>query len=291
MIRTALFALIACLLAACGGLEDATGIRDPFGTPQPFRGDGDQHIVSEMRGERAVYVGAVAGLGPEDEVGLRKAIATNAAALDVLASAETVPVDSLTLTGKYRKGGADFVLADGAKPIAQFAAEGDLPVIAVGAARALAQTLGRLGNAPPSEVAAAAAGGTGGSVAARPARETPAAFIKSMSSPAKSQADPLRRAVMEGLSNLGVRMATIATDETYAISGALTLGPDQRGQTAVLIVWTVHSPDGRNLGEARQENALPTDLIAKAWPEQAALAGGAAARSIAQIIASDFKPR
>ena len=102
---------------------------------------------------------------------------------------------------------------------------------------------------------------------------------------------PLRRAVMDALSDLGVRMATIATDETYAIMGALSLGADQNGQTPISITWTVFSPDGRNLGEARQENALPTDLVRKSWAEQAALAGGAAARSIAQIIASDFKPR
>ena len=90
---------------------------------------------------------------------------------------------------------------------------------------------------------------------------------------------------------MGVRMSDAATAETYAITGALTLGPDQGGRTAISLIWTVYAPDGANLGEARQENALPTDSVRKTWAEQAALAGGAAARSVAEIIASHFNKK
>jgi hypothetical protein len=90
------------------------------------------------------------------------------------------------------------------------------------------------------------------------------------------------------LARLGVRMKDAAAEDTYAITGALTLGPDQGGRMEVIIVWTVFAPDGRNLGMATQENALATAAVRKTWAEQAALAGGAAANSIAQIMASDF---
>lgn len=277
MIRAALLALAALVLASCGGLEEATGMRDPFGTPQPFRGSGDPGIIGGVMGERPVYVGAIAGLTPEDEAALRKAIATNAAALDVLASAEMETAGSLTLTGTASPGRADFTLSDGEAPLGRFGAEGDLSLIAVGAARALADALGRLGAPPPQQAAEGAA-----------SRPTPAAYVREIKTPEKGQAEPLRRAVIEGLARLGVRMKDAAAEDTYAITGALTLGPDQGGRMEVIIVWTVFAPDGRNLGMATQENALATAAVRKTWAEQAALAGGAAANSIAQIMASDF---
>lgn len=277
MIRAALLALAALVLASCGGLEEATGMRDPFATPQPFRGTGNPEIVGDVMGERAVYVGAITGLAPADEATLRKAIATNAAALDVLASADTVPAGSLTLSGAATSGGADFTLSDGGTALGRFSVSGDLALVAVGAARALAEAVGRLGSPPPQEAAEAAA-----------ARPTPAAHVREIKTPEKGQAEPLRRAVSEGLARLGVRMKDAAAEDTYAITGALTLGPDQGGRMEVIIVWTVYAPDGRNLGMATQENALPTLDVRRNWAEQAALAGGAAARSIAEIMASDF---
>jgi hypothetical protein len=292
MIRNFLFALVALALAACGGLEQATGIPDPFGTPQPFRGAGDQQIVTGVLGERAVYIGAIAGLAPADESALRKAIATNAAALDVLASADSVPLESLTLTGTAKPGAADFTLSDGAAPIATFSAAGDLSLIAVGAARALSETLGRLGSTPPGDPASPApATAASGAAPPPPPKRTPAAYIKAITAPTAAQATPLRRAVSQSLANMGVRMSDAATAETYAITGALTLGPDEGGRTAISLIWTVYAPDGANLGEARQENALPTDSVRKTWAEQAALAGGAAARSVAEIIASHFNKK
>ena len=67
MIRSFVFALAALLLVACGGMEAATGIPDPFATPQPFRGTGDPKIVGGVLGERSVYIGAIAGLASADE--------------------------------------------------------------------------------------------------------------------------------------------------------------------------------------------------------------------------------
>jgi hypothetical protein len=281
MIRAALLVWLSFLLAACGGLEAATGMPDPFGTPQPFQGTGDQQLVNEVLGERTIFVGPIAGLDADADASLRAAIAMNAAIFDVLASSTTIPKDALTLTGTAKPGAVDFILADGPTPLAQFTAGGEAAMLAAEAARALAQTLGRLGSAPPTVQAAAPAA----PVAA------PAAFVRAIAGPSRDKGEPLRRAIAQGLSDMGVRMQQEQTQDAYAIAGDLTLGADTDGKTLVSISWTVFAPDGRDLGKADQQNTLPSSAIRETWPEQAALAGGAAAASVVQIIANDFNAR
>lgn len=281
MIRAVLLVWLSFLLAACGGLEAATGMPDPFGTPQPFQGTGDKELVNGVLGERAIFVGPIAGLDAAADASLREAIAMNAAIFDVLASSTTIPKDALTLTGAAKPGAVDFTLSDGPTPLAQFTASGEAAMLAAEAARALAQTLGRLGSAPPTVQAAAPAA----PVAA------PAAFVRAIAGPSKDKGEPLRRAIAQSLSDMGVRMQQDQTEDAYAIAGDLTLGADADGKTVVSISWTVFAPDGRNLGKADQQNTLPTPAIRDTWPEQAALAGGAAATSVVQIIANDFNRR
>ena len=285
MIRIAALACLAFLLAACGGLEEATGIRDPFGTPQPFQGTGDKELVDGVLGERAIFIGPIAGLDATADTALREAIATNAAVFDVLASSTTVPKNALTLAGTARTGAVDFVLTDGQAPLAQFTANGEAALLAAEAAHALAQTLGRLGSAPPTVAAAETASPS----AEKP--KAPAAYVRAVAGPSKAQGEPLRRAITQSLSDMGVRMQAEQTEEAYAIAGDLTLGQDKDGKTAVTISWTVFAPDGRDLGKADQQNTLPTPAVRDTWPEQAALAGNAAASSVVQIIANDFNRR
>lgn len=289
MFRALLLTAFTCLLTACGGLEAATGMTDPFGTPQPFRGSGDARLVSEVMGERPVYVGAITGLTPEAELALRQQIATNAAALDVMASAETVPAGSLTLTGTASGQTATFTLADGPAPLANFTAEGEPSLLAVSAARHLAQALGRLGSPPPAAPATAdLTVAPGAPAAARPAKTVPLIHVGNITAPTPAQAEPLKRAVSRRLSEMGARITEDAVDGAYDVTATLTIGPDLQGRTAISIIWRVSAPDGSDLGQAAQNNTLPTASVTQNWAEQATLAGNAAAASVARLVAGHF---
>lgn len=291
MIRALAFALLAPLLAACGGLEAATGVPDPFGTPQPFRGTGDWKLVGDVMGERPVYVGTISGLTPEAELDLRKQIATNAAALDVMASAETVPHGSLTLTGASRGTAADFQLADGDRKLATFTAEGDPSLLAVTAARQLAEVLGRLGAPPPSTPGTADATAPGTAPAAqqqRPAQRAPLIHVGKITTPEAGQAEPLRRAIARRLGEMGAKIAETPSGGAYLVTATLGLSASVDGRTSVSIIWRVFAPDGTDLGQAAQDNTLPTDAVKNTWAEQATLAGNAAALSVAKLVAGHF---
>jgi len=290
MFRALLLTALLIPLAACGGMEAATGIPDPFGTPQPFRGSGDAQIINTaIMGERPVYVGPISGLAPEAELSLRKQIATNAAALDVMASAETIPVDSLTLTGASRGAAADFQLADGTTKLASFTAQGDPSLLAALAARQLAESLGRLGAAPPASPAGPdiATAGTR-PAAAKPAKTAPLVHIGKIAAPDPKQAEPLRRAIAKRLNDMGAKISENPADGAYLVTATLGIGPDVSGRTGISIIWRVFAPDGTDLGQAAQDNTLATTAVRETWAEQATLAGNAAAASVAKIIAGHF---
>lgn len=295
MIRTALLALVACLLTACGAMETATGIPDPFGTPQPFQGTGNKENISTVLAERSVYIGDITGLDPAAATAMRKAIATEADALDVLASADAVPNGSLTLMGKARKGGIDFTLFDGTTPVTTFASNGEGQLLAINAAQSLAVAMGRLGSPPPTLPAIGAPGISTEAAPPKPstpqAKKAPYIFIAGVTGPSAKTTEPLKRAVISTLAGMGAHMADSQTPDTYVVSGTLGFGPDTGGRTAVSIVWKVTSPAGINLGQAAQDNVLPTTEVQQKWPENASLAGTAAANSIAQIIAADFNKK
>jgi hypothetical protein len=273
--RAVAAALLALLLTACGGLEEATGIRDPFGTPLPFRGTGDQNLVVGLLGERPVFIGPIEGLTAKADAALRAEIAKQAEAFDVMASATTMPAQGLSLAGVSQAGSAAFTLFDGTTPIATFAATGDPALLAASAARQLAQAMGRLGDAPAAVAATSA----------------PVIFIREVSGPSAAITNPLKRAIHDKLAEFGARMSEAPADGAYVISGAITLteGPDAR--VGVAIVWKVYAPDGTDLGNADQNNTLPAEAVKATWPEIATMAGRAAAGSVAQIIARHFRPK
>lgn len=268
-------ALLALVLAACGGLEEATGIPDPFGTPQPFQGTGDQSLVVGLLGERPVFIGPIQGLAPEADAALRAEIAKQAETFDVMASATTMPAQGLSLAGAAQGTSVAFTLSDGTSPVATFTATGDPALLAASAARQLAQAMGRLGDAPAAVAASSA----------------PLIFVREVSGPSAAITDPLKRAIHDKLAEFGARMSEAAADGAYVISGAITLTEGPNGQTGVAIIWKVYAPDGSDLGNADQNNTVPTEAVKKTWPEIATMAGRAAASSVAQIIARHFKPK
>lgn len=256
------------LLSACGAMEDATGIRDPFGVPQPFRGEGDPVIVAEVLSERAVNIGKIEGLAPDGEATLRRAIAKAAEAADVLAAADVTLAGALLLSGKQTGPDAfQFVLSDGGAPVKDYDVSGPPEAVAAQLAGALAATLGRSGSAPQAtdEIAA-------------PVKVT---LRKVEASPARL-AGALQRAALAALTRQG--FDTDGGDDTYAISVSLTLGPNQGGLHGIKIVWKALAPDGAVLSEAVQENTLDAESVNRYWPDQAAMAAAAAIEPLAALI-------
>ncbi|MCC6921224.1 MAG: hypothetical protein IT548_18675 [Alphaproteobacteria bacterium] len=268
--------LLALCLAACGGLEEATGIPDPFGTPQPFRGTGDQRLVAGVLGERPIYIGPIANLDEKADAALRAAISKEAEAFDVMASSTAMTFQALTLAGTAHGSSVAFTLFDGSRTLATFSATGDPASLAADAARQLAQAIGRLGDLPPTPTP----------------ENAPLIFVREVTGPSAAVTEPLKRAVHDKLAEMGARMAEGPAEGAYVVSGAITLADGGNGTTSIALVWRVLAPDGRDLGKADQANALPTDAVQKTWPEIATMAGRAAAGSVAQIIATDFnKPK
>jgi len=264
--------LLALCLAACGGLEEATGIPDPFGTPQPFRGTGDQRLVAGVLGERPIYIGPIANLDEKTDAALRAAISHEAETFDVMASSTVMTFQALTLAGTAQGSTIAFTLFDGSRALATFSATGDPALLAADAARQLAQAIGRLGDLPPTPTP----------------ENAPLIFVREVTGPSGAVTEPLKRAVHDKLAEMGARMAEAPADGAYVVSGTVTLTDGGQGTTEIALVWRVLAPDGRDLGKADQANALPTDAVRKTWPEIATMAGRAAAGSVAQIIASDF---
>lgn len=270
----ALILLVALALSACGGMEAATGIRDPFGTPQPFRGTGDQALVAGIVEERPVFIGPVSGLAPDAENAMRAAITAAAAEMDVLATDVAMPAGGLTFSGAATGESVAFALDDGSARVAAFSVQGDAALIPMLAARRLAEAMGRFGGVPAATAAAAAA-------------NAPLIFVREVTGPSQAITAPLKRAVHDRLAEMGARMSEGPAEGAYVVTGAVTF-EENSGRTQVTLVWKAYAPDGRDLGNATQSNAIPSATVRDNWPETATMAGRAAAGSVAQIIASDF---
>ncbi|MSO84578.1 MAG: hypothetical protein EXR02_02635 [Rhodospirillales bacterium] len=73
-------------------------------------------------------------------------------------------------------------------------------------------------------------------------------------------------------------------DARYIIAGSVDVAAPAEGRQAIRIVWEVSTPDGRPLGRAVQENAVPAGSLNGAWGPMASLVAGAAVAGISNVI-------
>ena len=76
--------------------------------------------------------------------------------------------------------------------------------------------------------------------------------------------------------------ATHIIQATVAI--APPRGPAGRQVQNVDIRWSVRRADNSEIGEVRQTNDVPTQMVVERWPEIALAAAGAAAEDIADLL-------
>ena len=195
-------------------------------------------------------------------------------------------------------------LVDGTRPVA----------VSHGPAELSASTLARLPAEPtdrvyvrPRETPAAS------SPAGPPARDAPAAKDLAASPPASAAARPVAPPPVPAKSGPKVFLAHVGgapgngdtalvqaaraafvvgglgaaarrEDAQYIVAGSVNVAAPAGGRQPVRIIWEVSAPDGRPLGRAVQENAVPEGSLNGAWGPTAALVAGAAVAGITNVI-------
>ncbi len=82
----------------------------------------------------------------------------------------------------------------------------------------------------------------------------------------------------------GLGAAAGREDAQYIVAGAVKVAAPAGGRQQVRIIWEVSAPDGRPLGRAVQENAVPEGSLDGAWGPTAAMVAGAAVAGITNVI-------
>lgn len=99
---------------------------------------------------------------------------------------------------------------------------------------------------------------------------------------APESAGALLRAELEtSLRSRAFRVSSRLRDDSLVIVGTVSLKPGTNGRRELSLEWWVMSPDGRELGELRQKNAVTPESLEKEWP--------AIARSIATGTSDGIK--
>jgi hypothetical protein len=95
----------------------------------------------------------------------------------------------------------------------------------------------------------------------------------------------LTRAMGETLHRAQVPVAEKPTDlATFILSGSVNLDPPEGGKQQVHVVWAVTRPDGKPLGQVKQDNAVPAGSLDRNWGDVAYLVTTAAGDGITAIL-------
>jgi hypothetical protein len=92
----------------------------------------------------------------------------------------------------------------------------------------------------------------------------------------------LARAIGVALGRAGV---AVGGDARFALSCQVAVAPAKGGQQLVTVHWVLARPEGGQVGEVSQQNAVPAGSLDGAWGDIAYAVAGAAAPGIAQLVA------
>jgi hypothetical protein len=95
----------------------------------------------------------------------------------------------------------------------------------------------------------------------------------------------LRRAMNAALRQQRVALASgPASGKEYIIAGRVDLAKPLQGQQKVTISWAVQTPEGAEIGQVNQENAVPVGSLDGAWGDVAYLIATAAADGVVALL-------
>lgn len=95
----------------------------------------------------------------------------------------------------------------------------------------------------------------------------------------------LTRAMGEALRRANVALAEKPADhETFVLAGTVLMSRPQSGKQQVKVNWTLLRPDGSQIGEVNQENAVPAGSLDHVWGDVAYAVASAAVPGITALI-------
>lgn len=140
-------------------------------------------------------------------------------------------------------------------------------------ATAIAALLGAGAPAAPSET--------------RPSRNLPTVSVKAVEGAPGDGRESLRLAVIQLLSESGVRRNDVDPDVT--LTCAMSSKPATDGLQQVAIVWRATTRSGADLGTMRLDNTIPNGALDGPWGPTAFAIAGAAASDLMALITSQAK--
>lgn len=262
--------LLLLLVAACGEM------------PQPFRHEGLNPSVAPP-GPRNVMV-----RGPDDGPsggGLAGAIVRRLADQDIPASTRSATAGSWVLAAETEERGASLTLRwrlaspDGEPPLS-FAQT--LPAAVW--EKAGPATLGRMADEVVAHFSPVLHGVDPNAPAAPPTR-VPVVRVEPLGGLPGDGDTALPKALGIALRRLGMQLG--GAEAELAVRGRVAVLPGRPGEEILEVTWIVlDARDGRELGKAAQQGALPKGRLAGPWGALAGDIAAGGAEGIADIVAA-----
>jgi outer membrane murein-binding lipoprotein Lpp len=94
----------------------------------------------------------------------------------------------------------------------------------------------------------------------------------------------LTAAMRKALKDAGWPVLNAPRKDALTVRGKVVLGPPHGATQSVRLAWDVLTPDGKHLGDLKQDNAVPAGSLDQSWGENAGYAADAAAEGIFKLI-------
>ncbi|MBE0530642.1 MAG: hypothetical protein IH626_07410 [Rhodospirillales bacterium] len=267
------FVLALLMVAACGPL------------PQPFEhnAQGSAYPLAELAID--VRVAPIAGLSAPTGEALARAVAENLGAYGVTATSRPGTASRFVLQGVYA-GPAAETSTDTTILWTLFDADGEPTGIHAQAVEGpFAADPGAIWSAGQQPAKALAAlVGADAELPATGSNVHRGVFLAEIAGAPGDGNTALATALRHALEGGPFGLAETAGDATHVVRGIVTADPPKDGNQRIAIEWHVTTPDGREVGEANQENTIPAGRLDRRWGGIAGLAAQAAAEGITEIL-------
>lgn len=266
--------------------------------PQPFAPTRANPLL-EITDGGGITIQSVIGVRPEIADRIAGEVAAALRELDIPAATEGHNRRSRFLTGEVEERrlpdgrvrvGLRWTLVDrGGQEIASrvtgdtlgrpLEAEPD-PLVVRRLARASAAEIAAVMRANPEETASAAAP----TPSPTPALRSASIFIRPITGAPGDGARNLQFALAQALRAQRLAVVENATAAGYTVAGTIALAAPDAGLQQVELAWSVLGPDGREIGNLKQQNAVPPGTFDRPWGELAGLIAQTVAEGIVELF-------
>ena len=100
----------------------------------------------------------------------------------------------------------------------------------------------------------------------------------------------LKQAIEYVLTKNGVPLAQKNEENVLVVSAQVTMGKPEGGAQAISIRWTLHGPDGSEIGNVTQANKVPAGSLDRTWGDTAMIVAEAAYDGIGALLQRVWAP-